>query len=1079
MFQLPVSKNLWSIAAAALVSVVVILGFGIFKYQREYSQRLKELDRDLRSAALAANFIVGTEFHSQNMTAESYNEEQDRALAELLTEYALSQDFKYVYTMILDEGVIRFTSSSLTPEEIAGSPRQTFYWTTYSEADPALYDVFASGQPAFVNYTDRWGDFRSYFVYYPNPAGQDYVIGVDVNLAELYKIRRKAVQETLLLLSVITFLLVLWIWTSAKQQAAIVLNNRRYNIALSVASIGIWEWDISKKSFYISPTFFQSLGYSRDDIPHTLEEIHSFIHPRDVGVFRDSMHEALLRNAPDEVYIDFELRMLDAAGKYVWMRTQGKTVKWRNNGKPALRTGVIENTNALKLTQGELRDSRKSLVERERFLNTLLASLPDFVGFKNTEGVYSAASNTFENIFGVASKDLLGKTDYDLVPFHIAESFRENDIEAMSSPTPIRVEEWLVFSSDNKSHLLETFKTRVMDDEDRFLGVLSIGRDITESYELITELQKFQRFAEYSGQGMCIVSLDAQINYVNPLFTQLLGKSDNKSKSAASLYEFYPSTTQETIQSSIIPKVKKGETWKGELPMLNAEGTVIPTLQAFFAILSEQGMPLYIGVIVTDISEQKAFELELAQAKENAEFANHSKSAFLANISHEIRTPMNAVLGYTQLLLANDLNDEVRKQLDHVYQAGQRLLGLINDVLDLSKIEAGKFRLSVEVFDLRRELLQIFELMRKQTRGQEVQLVENIQLPQATSICSDRKKIGQIVMNLLSNAIKFTHQGQVTLECSSDDESVSIVVQDTGVGISIEDQKRLFEPFTQGAEGEKSGGGTGLGLILSKRMAEEMGGTLTLKSEKGKGTRVTFYLPGKTGQEQTAVLQEQVAGEQQLEATSSCCALVVDDDLDSRNVLSGLLSTIGCETIVFESGAAALASLKNKVVDIIFTDIRMPGISGIDLLNRVKESTDTQLKSLPVVAVSASTLEHESSYFMSLGFDDFISKPVIRKEIVRALKLHTDARFKESGTAIMSEADVELPLLSAADICDADKQVLLIIKSASKEGDPDGIKTMLDKLTSEFKKSRNYRELLEAVRKYDFVLLEKLINRLG
>lgn len=1079
MFQPSSSKNLWSIVVAALVSVIVILGFGIFKYQREYNQRLSELDRDLKSAALAANFIVGNEFHSRNLTEESYSAEKDRALAGRLTEYALSQDFKYLYTMILDEGIIRFTSSSLTPEEIAGGPQETFYWTSYDEADPALYKVFSSGSSAFVNYSDRWGNFRSYFVFYPNPDGRDYVIGVDVNLQELHKIRRKAIQETFILLAVITFLLALWILTSAKQQAAVVLNNRRYNIALSVASIGIWEWDISQKSFYISPTFFQSLGYSKDEIPRTLEAIHALLHPDDVGVFRESMHEALVRKAPDELYIDFELRMQDARGEYIWMRTQGKTVKWKGNGKAALRTGVIENTNALKVTQGELRDSRKSLVERERFLNTLLASLPDFVGFKNKEGVYSAVSDTLGKVFGIESDQLLGKTDFDLFPFHIAEVFRQNDIEAMSSPTPIRVEEWLVFSSDDRSHLLETFKTRVMDEEGRFLGVLSIGRDITENHELITELQKFQRFAEYSGQGMCIASLDAELNYMNPLFQQLICETGLHIEQPDSLYTFYPPESKKYLESTIIPKVKNGQTWKGELPMLNAKGEVIPTLQAFFAILSEQGLPLYIGVIVTDISEQKAFELELAQAKENAEFANHSKSAFLANISHEIRTPMNAVLGYTQLLLANNLPQDVRDQLDHVYQAGQRLLGLINDVLDLSKIEAGKYRLSIEVFDLKKELQQILSLMRKQVPGEDIQLIENIQLPQSASFVSDRKKIGQIVMNLLSNAIKFTQQGQITLECSSDDKSVSIIVQDTGVGISSEDQRRLFEPFTQGEEGEKSGGGTGLGLILSRKMAEEMGGTLTLVSKKGEGTSVELVLPGKIGQEHVSSHVEQNVAEQQLEVPASCSAMIVDDDLDSRNVLSGLLSAIGCETFTLESGAAALEHLKNKHVDIVFTDIRMPDMSGIDLLKHIREDASTHLKNLPVVAVSASTLEHESSHFMSLGFDDFISKPVIRSELVRALKTHTTAEFSILASSDANKLEVELPTLEASDITEADKRLLNAIKLKGREGNPDAIKELLEKLSDIFKESNNYRAVIEAVRKYDFLLLEKLINRLN
>jgi signal transduction histidine kinase/DNA-binding response OmpR family regulator/HAMP domain-containing protein len=412
-----------------------------------------------------------------------------------------------------------------------------------------------------------------------------------------------------------------------------------------------------------------------------------------------------------------------------------------------------------------------------------------------------------------------------------------------------------------------------------------------------------------------------------------------------------------------------------------------------WARISERRTPdgSTVGVF-TDITELKQRQVELEAAMEQAESANRSKSVFLANMSHELRTPLNAIIGYSEML--RELAEEeglkhFSADLDKIQDAGRHLLSLISDILDLSKIEAGKLEIYVEAVhtpDLVNEVRSIVgTLAAKNSNRLEIDCPSDI-----GSLHTDRTKLKQSMLNLLSNASKFTSNGVISLKVrrtssAPDAPLVSFVVEDTGIGMTPQQMEKLFQSFAQAdASTTKRYGGTGLGLAITKHFCEMLGGSVTVQSELGKGSVFTMTLPDRGAKEMAASLPAPLP-----ESGTAPLVMVVDDDAAARGILTSVLRKEGLRVAEAEAGETALALARQIKPDAITLDIMMPRMDGWSVLTALK--SDPELAAIPVIVVTITT---DRGVALSLGAADFMTKPIERNRLVTLLNTLLQGRGK-------------------------------------------------------------------------------------
>ena len=393
----------------------------------------------------------------------------------------------------------------------------------------------------------------------------------------------------------------------------------------------------------------------------------------------------------------------------------------------------------------------------------------------------------------------------------------------------------------------------------------------------------------------------------------------------------------------------------------------------------------------------------------DAESANRAKSQFLANMSHEIRTPLNAILGYAQILeRSKDLEADQRQSVQTILRSGQHLLRLINDVLDISRIEAGRLELKATDFDLHallKSLGGMFALRCSQKNlGWRLEGVGD----EALRLHGDAGKLEQVLINLLGNAVKFTAAGEIILRVTRQgNQRYLFEVMDTGPGILPEEQAGLFQPFQQGAQ-DRQQEGTGLGLAIAQRLLEIIGSRLELVSTFGQGSRFFFTLELAPARgEVMAKDEENWAEVERLSPGYPARVLVVDDVEENRGVLARLLTDIGVEVQLAASGQEALDQVRRQRPDLVITDIRMPGMDGQQLARRLWEAWGRD--TMKIAAISASTFAHERQGFLDFGFDAFLDKPVRAERVYACLAELLGVEY-EYATPVADEAEQPLHL---------------------------------------------------------------------
>jgi PAS domain S-box-containing protein len=760
-----------------------------------------------------------------------------------------------------------------------------------------------------------------------------------------------------------------------------------------------WRVNLATQQFlFVGKQIEKLLGYPASTW-RTVEDWQNRIHPddRDRAVSYCNLETASGNNH------EFEYRAVSQAGNLVWIRDIVSLVK-DENGHATDMMGFFINITSSKLAENEAR-------HKASHLSALIETLPDLVWLKDPEGVYLGCNRKFERFFGAKEEEIIGKTDYDFVDKELADLFREKDRIAVEAGGPSSNEEEVTYADDGHREVVDVIKTPMYDSQGALVGVLGVSRDITERkrFEIALQetLETYQAAINTSVLGFWVVDPQGFLVETNDAYVELSGYSrDELLKMRIPDLDALekPEETKARIEKIIAighgrfrskHRRKDGGIWPVEVVTTFSPvhgGRFFVFIEDLTEKMKAEELLSHYQNNLEHLIKERTAELELA--RNEADRANKIKSEFLANMSHEIRTPMNAILGFSELaLLDNSLPDKVNAYLQKINIATSSLLCLVNEILDISKLESGKLEIEKICFKLKDPVNEAVQLFEHQAKEKSLNLEVKYAEVLPDCVWGDPTRLRQILVNLVSNAIKFTHHGHVLISCQLADNAdfIQFNVVDTGIGMTQEQLEKVFDLFSQAdTSTTRLFGGTGLGTCISRRLVELMDGQIRFESVVDKGTTVTFEvkLPEAKCQIVTCI-NDQHDGTENVahEKTGGLQGrvLLVEDNIFNQQLISQQLATFGVKTDFAENGQVAEELLNKGGYKIVISDISMPVMNGYELVARVREEEKIKGTRITMVAMTANAMSGEKNKCLELGFDDYCAKPISLEDLKKLI----------------------------------------------------------------------------------------------
>jgi PAS domain S-box-containing protein len=560
--------------------------------------------------------------------------------------------------------------------------------------------------------------------------------------------------------------------------------------------------------------------------------------------------------------------------------------------------------------------------------------------------------------------------------------------------------------------------------------MLGVVQDITSrkkaEFALLESEERFRGAFEYAAHGMAIVSLDGHWLKVNQSLGEIVGYTEQELLSTTFQTIIHPEDLEAKINGLQQLVENEIEFFQSETRYIHKQSAIIWILLSVTLVRDSSGHPLHFICQIIDITARKQAESALEKAKIQAENANQAKSEFLSSMSHELRTPLNAIVGFTELLqLSGNLDAQQTRDLGEIKKASYHLLELINDILDLAKIESRQVELSMELLDLSETVSQCCVMISQQAAAKNITVINKLPAHgiDPLVILADRVRTKQIILNLLSNAVKYNREsGEIVVCCQqSGNNHLRLSISDSGIGIPRHKLEQLFKPFNRlGAENSNIEG-TGIGLVIAKRLVENMGGNIGVYSTEGEGT--TFWIeferakflhaaPTNASGAVPIPLSPALHPRDKLDGR----ILVVEDNHTNRLLLASQLASLDYPADTAATCAQGMELWNKHRYSLVLTDINLPDSSGIELARQIRNSETNRPEHTPVIAITANALAGDKEKFLSAGMDDYIAKPIELAALKEALEkwLHnaktngeTSGNIFEEQPASTQDADCE------------------------------------------------------------------------
>jgi PAS domain S-box-containing protein len=732
----------------------------------------------------------------------------------------------------------------------------------------------------------------------------------------------------------------------------------------------------------VNAAFSHMLGYSEQELLGTSWA--ELTHPDDLSKCLQRWEQL---NRDPRQCIAAEKRYIHRSGAVVWARISASIThdSLRNLSYHVVH---VEDITERKRTEAALRESEK------RF-RVMADGCPAMMWVADAQGELQFINRTYREFYETTCEHLQQGKWQSLIHPDDAPKYLAAFQHAVRAHKPFRAEA-RVRRSDGKWRWISSYAEPRMAPDGGYLGHVGLSPDVTErkraEQALRSSEEKFRQLAENIHEVFWIMTPAAdEILYVSPAYEQVWGRSRE------SLYQ-NPTAWTEAIHRddqqqahALFARQMQGEAIDSEYRILTPDGQEKWIRDRAFPIRDQAAQLIRVVGIAEEITERKRYEQELIRAREGAEAANHAKSRFLANMSHEIRTPMNGVIGMIQLLLETELTLEQQQYANVVEKSGRVLLALIDNILDLSKVEAGKITmesLNLKVHDI---VTDVVQFLRVQASAKGLQLHSRVSPEIPPLLQGDAHRLRQVLTNLCANAIKFTEHGAITVEATLDNQSdtratVRFSITDTGIGICPERVAIIFSPFTQADDSTtRKYGGTGLGLAISKQLVEIMGGTIGVDSQQGKGSTFWFTVVFQSA----SLPQPPLASTPPVRHLNSATPigrkhriLIAEDNATNRALALAQLEKLGYQADAVANGAEAIEALQRSEYDLVLMDCEMPTMDGFEATHRIRESSHSHV---PIIALTASAMSGDRARCIREGMDNYLAKPVDLRHLADVL----------------------------------------------------------------------------------------------